>query len=236
MDETMYQQAQETSGIPAGIDVRQPGTPAPVAIAAQEPFDFKALTSTRKMLGTIGKTVFYDGYDFKFVSNRHPHPKPGKIKWLCLHYMMTVIIPNALLGRKYGVAIPGDAPGEALTYCMTTGKSPEAVEAYWAAIGQIWPEVIEKYNLYVENRMRDGKQVAKGTEWFFDKFVGSHIKEEALDFAGKFRKGKSQDEVLKLMERMKTEPALATMTKKELIGSGIPERTAKLFMKTRSKT
>lgn len=198
-------------------------------------FDFKCLLSTRKMLNCIGRTIFYDGYDFKFVSNRNPHPNQGKIKWLCLHYMMTVIIPNALLGKKYGVQIPPDAPGKALAYCMETGKNEDSIVAFRGMIGEEWGDIIEKYNLYVNNVKREGNPVDKGTEWFFDKYVNLHITEDSLDCKDKFRKGKSQDGVRELMERLEKEPELKSMTYRQLLDKGIPQRTAKLFMKSRRK-
>lgn len=193
--------------------------------------DFKALTSTRKLLKAIGGKLYYDGPDFKFESNRHQSPADSYIITLAKQYLMKVIIPNVLLAKKFGWFTEGPLALKALNYCMVTGKCKRAIEAWdkYVRDNDASRPIIELYNLYATNIKRDGTEVEKSRQWYFDKFVNLKCKDNKT----KFRKGKTQDVVAELLVRMDSESELKTASHRELMKMGISNLTARQFMKAR---
>lgn len=194
--------------------------------------DFKALTSTRKLLKAIGGKLYYNGPDFKFESNHHQSPTDSYIKTLVKQYLMKVIFPNILLANKFGWYIGGpNVAFSALNYCMVTGKCKRAVEAWdmFKKDNDAMQPAYDLYNLYIVNTNRDGSKVKKGRQWYFDKFVNLKCKDNKT----KFRKGKTQDVVAELLVRMDSESELKTASHRELMKMGISNLTARQFMKAR---
>ena len=193
--------------------------------------DYKALLSTRSMLKAIGGNLYYNGPEFKFESNRHPSPAKGYISTLAKHYLMAIIIPNALLGQKFFKYVHGKCLFEALNHCMTTGKSEKST-AYWDEIKDA-PDfrnsIIEKWLFYVAGMKRDGSMLEESHRCYFDKYINLRCKSNVT----KFRKGKTQDGVENLLARMNTEPELKTASHRKLMELGISDRQARLFMKAR---
>jgi hypothetical protein len=206
-----------------------PAAPEAPAVRESKGAGFRLLLSTRKLLGSLG-VDFYDGPEFKFASNRHPSPAESYVPTLAKEYMMKVIIPNALLAEKHWKKIPMETAVEALDYCMRTGKSPEAVQS-WEQMkndpGKLNP-VLEKYTFYVLGKRRDGRDIEADHRCYFDKYVSLKGKD-----APKFKRGKNQEVVYSLLKRMESEPALKTMSHRQLMAAGITNRVARLFMEAR---
>lgn len=193
--------------------------------------EFKLLLSTRKLLGFLG-VGYYDGPEFKFKGNRHPSPAESYVQTLAKEYLMKLIIPNALLAVKHGKTFGLDAAILALDHCMTAGKSPESV-LYWQALkadATRMNPVLEKYTFYVLGKRRDGRDIEADHRCYFDKYVSLKGKD-----APKFKRGKNQDVVDSLLKRMESEPALKTMSHRQLMASGITNRAARLFMAARKR-
>ena len=206
-----------------------PAAPAPPAVRESKGAGFRLLLSTRKLLGYLG-VDYYEGQEFKFQSNRHQSPAESYVPTLAKEYMMKVIIPNALLAEKHWRTIPLETAVEALDYCMRTGKSPEAVQS-WEQMrndpGKLNP-VLEKYTFYVLGKRRDGRDIEADHRCYFDKYVSLKGKD-----APKFKRGKNQDVVDSLLKRMESEPALKTMSHRQLMAIGISDRPARMFMAAR---
>lgn len=193
--------------------------------------DFKALTSTRKLLKAIGGKLYYDGPNFKFESNHHQSPADSYIITLAKQYLMKVIIPNVLLAKKFGWFTEGPLAMKALDHCMTTGKSQKAKGAWKdiASDNNVMGPIYNLYDLYAANIKRDGTEVEKDRQWYFDKFVNLKCKDNKT----RFRKGKTQDAVAELLARMDSESELKTASHRELMKMGISNLTARQFMKAR---
>lgn len=207
---------------------------------AETESDWAMLISTRKVVAKF-PGYYYDGAEFKFLSNRHPSPARGYMHALACEYIKGIIIPNALLyyhlsGSNNTKCIPTSSVEAALDYCMTTGKSATAKDA-WLDFKTNdtakYDEVIGVYKFYVDNVKRDGTAVAKDRRCFFDKYVNTQLKTTQDDLT-KFRKSKHTDEVQKLLERMETEPELKTASRRALIAMGITDRLARQFMAART--
>lgn len=213
---------------------------APVDAAVSEPDDgdeeAMMLLSTRRVLAKY-PDYLYDGYEFKFRSNRHPSPAQGYIGTLLKQYLMQIIIPNALLyhhlsGNK--LQVKPQSVIKAINYCMTTGKS-ETAKAYWEDYKANNRDEVKAacniYDLYASNLTRDNKVLDEGHRYFLDK----HLRKLDVGKLDKFRRGKNTDELAKLLDRMKTEPELKTASKRKLMEMGISQRLALAFMKARVK-
>ena len=191
--------------------------------------DSMALLSTGRILRIVAPGEYYDGPEFKFLSNRHPSPADKFIRRLATEYMMNVIIPNALLARDYGFSVGGETAMAALDYCMRTGKKRESVahwEAYLAREDQ--SEQTRLFSFYVDGVKSDGTPVEADHRCFFKKFVDLKIKD-----AKPRRKSRTESAVDALLERMKKEPELRTISHRKLMESGISNRVARMFMKVR---
>ena len=193
--------------------------------------DHLALLGTRRLLRTVGPGEYYDGQEFKFLSNRHPAPANKFIPVLASRYMMGVIIPNALLAREYGYRVTRETAMRALDYCMRTGKKRTSV-LYWEAyVASNRHDAQGKlFSFYVEGIKADGTEVEKDRRCFFKKFVDLKQKD-----ATQCRKTKNETKVSELLERMKSEPELKTMSHRQLMALGITNRAARLFMKAREE-
>jgi hypothetical protein len=206
-----------------------PQEPTAAPVHRESIKEFRLLLSTRKLLGYLG-VDYYEGQEFKFLSNRHPAPAESYVPTLAKEYMMKVIIPNALLADKHWKKIPLETAVEALDYCMRTGKTPGAVQ-FWEQMrndpGKMNP-VLEKYTFYVLGKRRDGRDIEADHRCYFDKYVSLKGKD-----APKFKRGKNQDVVDSLLKRMESEPALKTMSHRQLMAAGITNRVARLFMAAR---
>lgn len=196
--------------------------------------DWEALLSTRRIVAMTGATI-YNGPVFKFKSNRHPSPAAGAIDALAKDYTMNVLIPNALLaihllGKKADAYWSGDAFGKALRHCMTTGKTQKSIDAWNAYLQNTdGKSLIRLWNKYVANVDETGAAIAADHRWYFKKYIDLRCQTNTT----KFRKSKNQDELQKLLERMKSEPELRTATHRQLLDMGISNRLARQFMKAR---
>lgn len=193
--------------------------------------DYRLLLSTRRMLGFLG-VDYYDGPDCKFESNRHPSPAKGCLTRIAKNYLMTIIIPNALLAIKYGATIEKIA-FEALDYCMKTGKSSASVDAWETlkADQKTMADIAQKYNFYVYGVKRDGTMLDAEHECYLEKFVSLKCKKNK-----RFKKSKNADVVADLIKRMDKEPELRKMSHRKLLALGITNRAARMFMKARNQT
>lgn len=196
--------------------------------------NWEALLSTRRIIA-MTKATLYDGPEFKFKSNLHPSPAAGAIEALAKDYTMNVIIPNALLalhllGKKAEAYWDGNCFGKALRHCMTTGKAQKSIDAWndyvKAAEGK---SLIRLWNKYVANLDENGEAIAADHRWYFKKFIDLRCKANTT----KFRKSKNQDELQKLLDRMKTEPELKTASHRRLVELGLSDHLARQFMKAR---
>lgn len=200
----------------------------------QELHEWKALLSTRRIVAMTGATL-YEGPEFKFRSNLHPSPSADAIDALAKYYTMNIIIPNALLamhllGRKSGGIWGKECFPHALHYCMTTGKSSKSIEAWNEYMKTITVKsVIKLWKKYVTNMDENGNPIPSDRQWYFRKFVDLRCKGNS----SKFRKSKNQDELQKLLERMKSEPELKTATHRRLVELGLSDTLARQFMKAR---
>lgn len=191
--------------------------------------DPKAFTSTRKTLIAIGGNIVYDGPEFKFESDKHRSPARDYIPRLCKNYLMQVVIPNVLLSKKFRHGTTFDTVFNAVDHCMTVRKSLKSQE-FWTEFkgSDDIQEIKDAINFYVFNKKRDGTEVDGLHRCYFDKFVNLNCKTQT-----KFKKGKLDEEVDKLIKRAETEPELKTMSKRELVEKGISQRLALMFMKKR---
>lgn len=199
--------------------------------ATKAKLDPVAFTSTRKMLIALGRPK-YDGPEFKFVSHDHKHPKQKDIYTLATKYLMTVIIPNALLAKQHGALIDFDTVCRALKHCMTVGKSLQCASYWTTFVAEQPPELTKMLDIvryYVFDTKSDGSKVEPNRRWFFKKFVDKKCKDQKS-----FRKGKLSDELQKLLKRAETEPELKTMCKRELVEKGISQRLALMFIQARN--
>lgn len=224
-------------------DAEEPAEEAPVESkeAPAEPeseydiTDYKTLLSTRAMLKAIGD-VYYDGLEFKFQSNRHPSPARAYILPLAKEYMMQVIIPNALIAKKFRKRIDPVAVKKAIHHCMTCSKSEASIEAWKELAREHAAEILDKYWFYVLDMNRDGSEVPSDRRCYLEKFVDTRNAGTKSVYAGErkqFRKSKNQDAVQELLNRMEAEPELRTASHRRLMELGISGRTARLFMKAR---
>ena len=197
--------------------------------------DYRTLLSTRAMLKAIGD-VYYDGLEFKFQSNRHPSPARAYILPLAKEYMMQVIIPNALIAKKFRKRIDPVAVKRAIHHCMTCGKSEASIAAWKELAHDHAAEILDKYWFYVLDMNRDGSEVPSDRRCYLEKFVDTRNAGTKSVYAGErkqFRKSKNQDAVQELLNRMEAEPELRTASHRRLMELGISGRTARLFMKAR---
>lgn len=197
--------------------------------------DYRALLSTRAMLKAIGD-VYYDGLEFKFQSNRHPSPARAYILPLAKEYMMQVIIPNALIAKKFRKRIDPVAVKRAIHHCMTCGKSESSIAAWKELARDHAAEILDKYWFYVLDMNRDGSEVPSDRRCYLEKFVDTRNAGTKSVYAGErkqFRKSKNQDAVQELLNRMEAEPELRAASHRRLMELGISGRTARLFMKAR---
>ena len=194
--------------------------------------DHMLLLSTRRLLHGIAPGRYYDGPEFKFLSNRHPSPAERFIPVLASRYMMNVVIPNSLLAREYGFMVDEETAMKALDYCMRTGKKPAAL-AYWDAYLGEGKQAAQYrlFSFYVNGLKSDGSEVPKEKRCFFKKFIDLKHKD-----AQPCRKSRNMNKVAELLERMKQEPELSTMSHRQLMATGISDRAARLFMKVREET
>lgn len=193
--------------------------------------EFQDLLSTGKLLRRVAPGAYYDGPEFKFLSNRHPSPAQRFIPVLASRYMMNVIIPNSLLAREYGFIVGKETAMRALDYCMRTGKKPGAV-GFWeeyVASGRNSAQY-RLFSFYVDGIKADGTEVPREKRCFFKKFVDLKLKD-----AKPRRKSRNCSKVEELLERMKKEPELRAMSHRQLMASGISDRAARLFMKAREE-
>lgn len=196
--------------------------------------NWEALLSTRRIVAMTGATL-YDGPEFKFRSNLHPSPSAGAIDALAKDYTMNVIIPNALLalhllGSKSEAMWDGECFVKAMHHCMTTGKAQKSIDAWEEYLRTTNGESIVKlWKKYVLNKDENGNPIPADRRWYFKKFIDLRCKGNT----SKFRKSKNQDELLKLLDRMKTEPELKTASHRQLLDMGITNRLARQFMKAR---
>lgn len=193
--------------------------------------NYQALISTRKLLKAIGGNLYYDGPIFKFESNRHQSPADAYLSTLAKQYMMQVIIPNALLAKKFGWFIVGRSAIDALDYCMTTGKCQRVKDSWkrFKSDDKLLTPIKDLYNFYAANTKRDKTPIENDRQWYFDKFVNLKCKENTT----KFRKGKTQDAVDDLLARMENEPELKTASHRRLMEMGVSNQAARHFMKAR---
>lgn len=191
--------------------------------------DPKAFTSTRKTLIAIGGNIVYDGNEYKFESDKHRSPAREYIPRLCKTYLMQVVIPNALLSKKFRHGTTFDTVFNAVDHCMTVRKSLRSQE-FWREFKESddIQEIKDAINFYVFDKKRDGSAVDSQHRCYFDKFVNLNCNTQT-----KFKKGKLDEEVDKLIERMKDEPELGTASYRQLREMGISDRLARLFMKKR---
>lgn len=198
--------------------------------------DYRTLLSTRAMLKAIGD-VYYDGLEFKFQSNRHPSPARAYILPLAKEYMMQVIIPNALIAKKFRKRIDPVAVKRAIHHCMTCGKSEASIAAWKDLAREHAAEILDKYWFYVLDMNRDGSSVSSDRRCYLEKFVDTRNAGTKSVYAGErkqFRKSKNQDAVEELLNRMEAEPELRTASHRRLMELGVTNRTARLFMKARN--
>lgn len=208
-----------------------PSTPQPRAETAERVDEFHYLISTRKLLGFLG-VDYYDGPEFKFLSNRHPSPAESYIPTLAKEYMMQLVVPNALIALKHGKVFSLESAMSALDHCMTTGKSQESV-LYWQALkadASRMNPILEKYTFYVLGKRRDGRDIEADHRCYFDKYVSLKAKD-----AKTFKKSRNQDVVDGLLKRMESEPELKTMSHRQLMAAGISDRPARMFMEARKR-
>ena len=217
--------------------VEEPKVEEPEETKEQEKLEnWEALLSTRRIVSMTGATL-YDGPDFKFRSNLHPSPSAKAIDALAKYYTMNVIIPNALLalhllGKKSEVCWDGKCFGKALMHCMTTGKAQKSVDAWNDYVKDTeGKSLLRLWNKYVANMDENGEAIAPDHRWYFKKFIDKRCQSNT----SKFRKSKNQDELQKLLERMKTEPELRTATHRKLLDMGITNRLARQFEKARKR-
>lgn len=198
--------------------------------------DYRTMLSTRAMLKAIGD-VYYDGLEFKFQSNRHPSPARAYILPLAKEYMMQVIIPNALIAKKFRKRIDPVAVKRAIHHCMTCGKSEASIAAWKELAHDHAAEILDKYWFYVLDMNRDGSEVPSDRRCYLEKFVDTRNAGTKSVYAGErkqFRKSKNQDAVQELLNRMEAEPELRTASHRRLMELGVSDRTARLFMKART--
>ena len=199
-------------------------------------YNWEALLSTRRIVAMTGATL-YDGPEFKFRSNLHPSPSAGAIDALAKDYTMNVIIPNALLalhllGRKSEAIWDGECFVKAIRYCMTTGKAQKSIDAWEEYLRKTnGDSIINLWKKYVLNKDENGNPIPADRRWYFKKFIDMRCKGNT----SKFRKSKNQDELQKLLERMKSEPELRTATHRKLLDMGITNRLARQFEKARKR-
>ena len=193
--------------------------------------DYKAFTSTRKTLIAIGGNIVYDGNEYKFESDKHRSPAREYIPRLCKTYLMQVVIPNALLSKKFRHGTTFETVFNAVDHCMTVGKSVKSQD-FWKEFKESddIQEIKDAINFYVFDKKRDGSAVDSQHRCYFDKFVSLNCKSQT-----KFKKGKLDEEVGKLIKRMKDEPELGTASYRQLREMGISDRLARLFMKKRGE-
>lgn len=198
--------------------------------------DYRTLLSTRAMLKAIGD-VYYDGLEFKFQSNRHPSPARAYILPLAKEYMMQVIIPNALIAKKFRKRIDPVAVKRAIHHCMTCCKSEASIAAWKELAREHAAEILDKYWFYVLDMNRDGSSVPSDRRCYLEKFVDTRNAGTKSVYGGErkqFRKSKNQDAVEELLSRMEVEPELRTASHRRLMELGVTNRTARLFMKARN--
>lgn len=223
-------------------DSEEPAEEAPVepkeapAESEYDIADYRTLLSTRAMLKAIGD-VYYDGLEFKFQSNRHPSPARAYILPLAKEYMMQVIIPNALIAKKFRKRIDPVAVKRAIHHCMTCGKSEASIASWKELAREHAAEILDKYWFYVLDMNRDGSEVPSDRRCYLEKFVDTRNAGTKSVYAGErkqFRKSKNQDAVEELLSRMEAEPELRTASHRRLMELGVSDRTARLFMKARN--
>ena len=198
--------------------------------------DYRTLLSTRQMLKAIGD-VYYDGLEFKFQSNRHPSPSRAYILPLAKEYMMQVIIPNALIAKKFRKRIDPVAVKRAIHHCMTCSKSEASIAAWKELAREHAAEILDKYWFYVLDLNRDGSEVPSDRRCYLEKFVDTRnagVKSVYNGDRKQFKKSKNQDAVQELLNRMEAEPELRTASHRRLMELGVTNRTARLFMKARN--
>lgn len=193
--------------------------------------DHMALVSTKKLLHSVAPGKYYDGPEFKFMSNRHPSPAEKFVPVLASRYMMNVIIPNSLLAREYGFLVGKETAMRALDHCMRTGKKPGSV-TYWDAYLASGKQSAQYrlFSFYVDGIKSDGTEVQRDKRCFFKKFVDLKLKE-----CVQCRKSRNGSRVSELLERMKKEPELRSMSHRQLMAAGISDRAARMFMKAREE-
>lgn len=208
---------------------KRESAPAPAPVPNSQETDPSLLLSTRRLLASLG-VEWYDGPEFRFRSNRHPSPKESYIPTLAKEYMMQIIVPNALLASKHYRLFPVADAMAALDLCMTSGKSPESVDAWNRAKAGVAQSISEKYMFYVLGKTREGREVSLDHRCYFEKYLSLKVKD-----AGRFKKSKNQEVVAGLLARMENEPELKEMSRRKLVESGIPDRAARMFMEARKR-
>ena len=192
--------------------------------------EVKSLLSTRQMLIALGRPK-YDGPEFKFVSRENRRPNDESIYTLATHYLMKVIIPNALLAKQYGAVLDINTVYKALKHCMNTGKSVQCILYWQDFLAQESPQknrIKELIWFYLFDLKSDGTPVEPNRRCFFKKFVDKKCKDQKP-----FRKGKLSDELQKLLKRAENEPELKTASKRELMAMGVSQRLALMFIQAR---